>query len=178
MHYLLLAMSKIVKEYQLGIKEQLSNFSSAILKGNYKFGDNPSHTMLAKDEASHPINTIAGKMAMESSKDILISLSEETFLDGSLKEKNIDDLIRKTIIHPVKTNRFDDDVRDWAQSNPLNVLRSCLYSNYFETMRIGICLAQKYKKRLDTDCQNNETIGANRASKSSNKGEIGRASCR
>ncbi|WP_270381563.1 hypothetical protein, partial [Bacteroides ovatus] len=82
-HYMCKILADFIKEYQLTLKRQLKDIANSI-NGMYPHGDNPSHTMLAKDEASHPVNELAGKMAIDSTVSILKALQKKDSIENTL----------------------------------------------------------------------------------------------
>lgn len=163
MHYLIILLARSVKEYQLLLKEQLDNFGENAMRGLYKHGDNPSHTMLAKDDTFHPLNELAGEMAVGVTTDILMFLNDKVI--GKQAAKNIFDAIFR---HPLQTERFDTFVLDWAKKNPVAVLRCCVYSEALENIRMKIQLTASVKLKIDKRSGASATVGANRAARSSN----------
>lgn len=158
-HCLCLILACAVREYQLILKQQLEDIKESV-NGMYPHGDNPSHTMLAKDEASHPVNGLAGEMAITSTVRVLKELNNGP---DSLA-KTLDDIIT----HPVFTDRFDVYTREWAKKNPVKVLKCCVYSAQLETIRAGIQLSEKARACVNKLYNNPDAVGANRAAKSSN----------
>lgn len=156
-HYLCVILATYIREYQLVLKQQLDNIKASS-DGVYPHEDNPSHTMLAKDEASHPINFLAGQMAIDSTVSVLKALQRKTSLEETLN--NI-------ITHPLLTKQFDSYTRQWAKQNPVKVLKCCVYSTQLEVLRGGIQLTEKAKSHVNKLYNNSDAIGTNRAAKSS-----------
>ena len=94
--------------------------------------------MLAKDEPTHPINEISGKMAILSSADILIKM--DRFIKGY--NYTAKEIIHDIIIHPLHTDYFDRLVIDFVNANPLKIFNSCTYSNQLEGIRVATCKSQ------------------------------------
>ena len=158
-HYLCVILATYIREYQLVLKQQLKAIQESI-NGMYPHGDNPSHTMLAKDEASHPVNFLAGQMAIDSTVSVLKALHEKASL-----EKALDNII----VHPISIKHFDAYTRQWAKENPVKVLKCCVYSTQLEAIRAGIQLTEKAKHHVNKLYNNSDAIGTNRAAKSSSE---------
>lgn len=158
-HYVCVILATYIREYQLVLKQQLKDIKASI-NGMYPHGDNPSHTMLAKDEASHPVNSLAGQMAIDSTVSVLKALNNKTLITSTLD--NI-------IVHPLLVHHFDAYTRQWAKDNPIKVLKCCVYSAQLETIRVGIQLTEKAKHYVNKLYNNSNAIGTNRAAKSSSE---------
>lgn len=158
-HYMCKILADFIKEYQLTLKRQLKDIANSI-NGMYPHGDNPSHTMLAKDEASHPVNELAGKMAIDSTISILKALHKKDSIENTLGD---------IIVHPLLTGRFDEETKQWAEKNPTSVLRCCVYSATLEAIRRGIILAKSGKDHVNRLYRDSDAIGTNRAARSSSE---------
>jgi len=138
------------------------------LWGEYPKNNNPSHTMLAKDEAKHPINSLAGDMAKESTVLLLRQLSKHWSLDKKA-EANVTGYLSKIIAHPLSVNIFDETVQKWAKDNPYKVLRLCVSSYFFESLRIAIVSMDNAKKNIDKTTANIQ-IAINKITKAAGLG--------
>ncbi|MEG0518247.1 MAG: HET-C-related protein, partial [Bacteroidales bacterium] len=163
-HYLLIMLARSVKEYQMTLKKRLSAFGTNpindtdVINGIYGHGTNPSHTMLAKDDVFHPLNQLAGEMAVDATTILLKALS-----DGN-EENSLD----RILVHPLCTRIFDTKTLVWAKSHPVNLLRCCVCSESLEGIRMSLNLVNKARLRLNKLSGSHPVIGTNRAAKSSN----------
>lgn len=163
-HYLLIMLARSVKEYQITLKKRLSDFGSNatngtdVINGIYSHGNNPSHTMLAKDDVFHPLNQLAGEMAIDSTALLLKALANG----------NQENSLSQILVHPLCTRNFDTKTLVWAKSHPVQLLRCCVCSEVLEGIRMSINLVNKTRLRLNKLSGSQEAIGTNRAAKSSN----------
>ena len=99
----------ILNSVEDGIKEE----QTRTLKD---FGSDPSHTQIAKDPVDHPLNPLAGKLAVIAVKDVGIRMKKCWQNKGG-----IDDLIlyieNTYFVHPSNTDWMDNVVVDWAKKN-------------------------------------------------------------
>lgn len=113
-------------------------------------GDNPTHTLLAKDNAKHPINKLAGELAMWSSVNVIKSLSE-----SNADKSNI---INNIFIHPLMNDDFDKSVKEWASAHATEVVKASLYSeiieSYYNMAKLSDSAKNKMQKLIDNDTLN------------------------
>lgn len=125
-------------------------------------GEDPSHTVLAKDSDVHPINEIAGQLATATSAEVLLDHMKNNYLkkkdDTAAKNK-----IGKYIAHPLLSNIYDDKIRDWAYNHPQNVIKASLTVCVLERMSLKFIRMMIYKKRIhDIDnCKKQDPIYVN-----------------
>ena len=91
------------------IKESQTRF-------NKNFGTNPTHGQLAKDPVDHPLNPLAGQLAIEAVKDVGREITkcwkEELAIDYLINYS-----LKKYFVHPKNTTWMDNKVEDWAKKN-------------------------------------------------------------
>lgn len=78
------------------------------------FGTDPTHTQIAKDSVSHPLNSLAGLMAVEAVKDIGEMMKKHW---NSPTKVSIDSIIERInaiyFVHPSKTDWMDEMIQNW-----------------------------------------------------------------
>lgn len=142
-HLLLKILAKGIVEYQLIMAESLKS----VLSGKYPPFDNPSHTMLAKDDPRHPINSIAGELAIEATKRILERV--QSVWDGNGKAEDVKKEIEGILTHPMQTDIFDHYVIQWGIRNPHKVLFASVSSYIIEGIRRSISWADSIKRTIE-----------------------------
>lgn len=87
------------------------------------YGDDPSHTQLAKDDIDHPLNELAGLLALEAVKKTGAGMAEVW-----RKNRTIEDLIEEVkdtyFKHPSQIDWMDPHVSTWKDSYPGRVKRA------------------------------------------------------
>lgn len=166
-HYLIIMLARSVKEYQLALKKRLSNFGTDAINGVYNHGNNPSHTMLAKDDVFHPLNQLAGEMAIDSTITLLKSLVNNN-TENAPASNNPGNVIDKILVHPLCTKSFDEKTLVWAKNHPVNILRCCVYSEVLEGIRMSINMVNNIQHKLNKLSESSDAVGTNRAAQSSN----------
>lgn len=181
-HQLVKGIMGAIMEYQLVLKENMENsikeLSASVegrsglpnysktykqsLWGSYPSDDNPSHTMLAKDSAAHPLNGLAGKLAVEATKKMLSAVTKK-WASGS--ERYLKEELEKLIAHPLLEDTFGSYVDEWASENFYNLLKASCTANFFEILGIGIYTADKARRFVEKKLQKggeNMFLGINR----------------
>jgi predicted mannosyl-3-phosphoglycerate phosphatase (HAD superfamily) len=154
--------SSTIAEIEHKIRQATKKSAQDALLGNYLRNNNPSHTMLAKDSASHPIHTLSGKMAIMATTRLLdqVALS---------KNANVKNWLPELIAHPLFTTYFDSTTKDWAKKHPSDILRLCITSYTFETLRTSIMLLDKTHKDFSS-LPEDVLIAINKFAKSEDNG--------
>lgn len=100
----------------------------------------PSHTMMAKDSAGHPVNELAGLMAVTATSEVLSSLT----LNRELP-------ISAIINHPLHSHLYDDQINEWinAERNLEEILRASLSVCFFENILACVALSFTHRKMLN-----------------------------
>lgn len=106
----------------------------------YMRSSDPSHTMLAKDAAGHPVNELAGLMAVTATSKVLNSLT----LNKEL-------LIGEMINHPLHSHLYDDQINRWinTEQNLEKILRASLSVCFFENILACVVLSFTHRKMLN-----------------------------
>lgn len=97
-------------------------------------GSNPSHTQIAKDLPTHPLNTFAATLAIHAVRDIgqrIQAIWEQQAAAGAPAE-NIAEIaaeladyaVATYFVHPCKTNWMDALARTWMANHPKEIARS------------------------------------------------------
>lgn len=120
----MLKESAVIVVFNMIKKTQLTLFNS-LNSQLMMCDDNPTHTLLAKDNANHPINTLAGELAIWSSVNIIKSLNEP--------KTNRSSIIHHVLTHPLMNDDFDESIRSWAKTHKCEVLRASLYSEIIDS---------------------------------------------
>jgi len=105
------------------------------------FGTDPTHTQVNKDDPSHPINDLAGILAVEAVKRVGKKVYEIRFGKGAYDE--LVDIIDDIMSHPCRSTWMDKTVKNWAAKYPSRV-ESLEESSYIE-------IAQKIYKKQKSD---------------------------
>jgi hypothetical protein len=92
-----------------GIKHKQSQASG--------YGDNPSHTQLAKDPVDHHLNPLAGKLAYIVVKEVGKQM-KEVWAGTRTVESLIENVEVDLFDHPVNIIWTDNYVKEWAKANP------------------------------------------------------------
>lgn len=83
---------------------------------NTNFGTNPTHTQIAKDEVDHPLNPLAGILAVHAVEDV--SRKMKSCWYGGIPINKLIQYIEKTYFtHPSKTTWMDAKIKVWAIRN-------------------------------------------------------------
>jgi uncharacterized Zn-binding protein involved in type VI secretion len=109
-------------------------------------GEDPSHTVLAKDSEVHPINEIAGQLATATSVAVLLDHMRGRYLN---KEKGKEKL-GKYVAHPLLSNIYSKEIRIWAYDHPQNVIKASLTVCVLERMSMKFRHVMVYKNRIHT----------------------------
>ncbi len=92
------------------IKEAQSDY-------DWDHGTNPSHTQLAKDPADHPLNPLAGQLAVAAVKDVGTRIKAAWNGEGPTGKEIADDVAATYFVHPCKTQWMDEIVLEWMKKN-------------------------------------------------------------
>ena len=87
--------------------------------GNY--GDNPTHTQLAKDDDHNALHMLAAQLAIFAVEDIgqrWITCRKNPTAANKLAVK---ETAKKYFVHPGNTNWMDVYVKQWAKNNPKSI---------------------------------------------------------
>lgn len=108
-----------------------------------KFGTDPTHTQLNKDDPAHPINDLAGKLAVMAAQKVGSQMLKcwESFDDSS----KLIPIIKEIMSHPCHADWMDEVVMKWADQHPDKV-RKLEKSSYLQ-----IALEQKQKLMASID---------------------------
>lgn len=99
----------ILNSIEDGIKEKQTRVIQ-------NFGTNPTHTQIAKDPVEHPLNNLAGTLAVKAVEDI--GKKMRSSWSGGLSIDYIIKHIEKTyFVHPKNTTWMDKTIKDWALKN-------------------------------------------------------------
>lgn len=106
----------------------------------YMRSSDPSHTMMAKDAAGHPVNELAGLMAVTATSKVLSSLT----LNRELP-------INAIINHPLHSHFYDDQINEWinTEQNLEKILRASLSVCFFENILACVALSFTHRKMLN-----------------------------
>ena len=81
------------------------------------YGDDPSHTQLAKDSIDHPLNELAGLLAVEAVKDVGARMAE-VWRGGATVEELIQLMKDRYFKHPTQIDWMDQLVTNWKDAHP------------------------------------------------------------
>lgn len=101
-------------------------------------GTNPSHTQLAKDLGTHPLNNFAATLAIHAVRDVGQRIKkiwdqmpigggapiERDFYPAVAAEELADYVIQTYFIHPCKTDWMDEITREWMLKHPNQIALS------------------------------------------------------
>lgn len=106
----------------------------------YMRSSDPSHTMMAKDAAGHPVNELAGMMAVAATSEVLSRL-----------ELNQELPISEIINHPLHSHLYDDRINRWinTEQNLEKILRASLSVCFFENILACVALSFTHRKMLN-----------------------------
>jgi len=100
----------LIKEYQ-GLMKSAS-------------GHNPSHTQVAKDDAHHEFNPLAGILAIKAVNEVGI-IMKSVWETNHFSVDDVCDLVKgKYFTHPCQVDWMDEDVIKWAKENPDAIRKS------------------------------------------------------
>ena len=133
------------KEQAKMMEASLKKVAKQVLWAKYPTDNNPSHTMLAKDEASHPVNPLSGEMAVSSTLEMLTTMTKG--------KETVEGVLKDTITHPLLHTRFDALVADWGRENFGKVLSLSVSSMLFEVFRAGLQLVIKTQHLIEQYAQ-------------------------
>ena len=100
----------LIKEYQ-GLMKSAS-------------GHNPSHTQVAKDDAHHEFNPLAGILAIKAVNEVGIIMKSVWETDHFSIEDVCEGIKTKYFTHPCEVDWMDEMVVEWAKENPDAIRRS------------------------------------------------------
>ena len=125
----LLALNALLYGMEISVKEA-ETYSR-------KFGTDPTHTQLNKDDPAHPINDLAGKLAVVAAQKVGSKMIDiwDSFEDSN----SIKPILKEIMSHPCHTDWMDEVVMKWAEQHPEKV-RKLEKSSYLQ-----IALEQKQK---------------------------------
>ena len=121
-------------------------------------GEDPSHTVLAKDSGVHPINEIAGMLATATSVEVLLDHMNKSYSDMDAAKKNLG----KYIAHPLASNIYDEKIREWAYIRPQNVIKASLTVCVLERMLMKFKQVMIYKNRICNIINDNKNKNKNK----------------
>lgn len=130
MNYTAQAMSffpKVIINIVLGSFDEIIPEAQSYLNKNY--GNCPSHSQLAKDSYSHPLNKLSAEMAKVAVKDIGVK-----FKNGWTGDKLANYLADTYFVHPTKINPvLDKMINDWKNNkNNKSSLDKLKYATIYE----------------------------------------------
>ena len=96
-----------------GIKEKQARI-------NQNFGTNPTHTQIAKDPPDHPLNNLAGTLAIIAVTDIAKKM-RSSWAGGISIDNIIKHIEKNYYTHPKNTTWMDATVKKWALQNKKSV---------------------------------------------------------
>ncbi len=113
-------------------------------------GEDPSHTVLAKDSDIHPINDIAGQLATATSVAVLLDHMKNNYSNVKTTTNKLSpkDRIGSYIAHPLLSNIYDEEIRKWACDHPQNVIKASLTVCVLERMSMKFRHVMVYKNRI------------------------------
>lgn len=105
---------KLIGNILLNITDDAIKYQQTLTRQN--FGSDPSHTQIAKDPEDHPLNPLAGSLAVLTVTDIGIKM--KACWSGTLKINDVIEHAKTTYFkHPSQTNWMDDKIKDWAKKD-------------------------------------------------------------
>lgn len=151
-NYIVFTFIRLIVTALAELLPEIGTGLSDMLNGNYPvnkngISNNPSHTFLAKDSAEHPVNNVAGKMAIKASVRILDRIEyikQGDDMDLTKLTTEISDLIN----HPFATTLFDADIKTWTKDTPESVLRAGLRCYSLEIFTQALKWCEKAKTVL------------------------------
>ena len=98
----------------LNITDDAIKYQQTQTRQNY--GTDPSHTQIAKDPEDHPLNPLAGSIAVLAITDLGTKM--QACWKGTQKINDIIEHAKTTYFkHPSQTNWMDDKIKDWAKKD-------------------------------------------------------------
>ncbi|WP_430906435.1 HET-C-related protein [Maribacter sp. 2-571] len=111
--------ASIIGDAQTLLDKELATMEA----GNFRIGKNPSHTQVAKDDTGHPLHELSALLAIEAVEKIAGKVFQ--VWGGAAQPKEVINLLRVAIRHPVATDWQDDIVRNWGKKNREKVCLAC-----------------------------------------------------
>ncbi|TCM67548.1 Rhs element Vgr protein [Acinetobacter calcoaceticus] len=91
-------------------------------KGNY--GENPTHTQLAKDDQHNDLHLLAATLAIKAVESVGQRWIACRASPTAANKLAVKEAAKKYFVHPSKTTWMDADVREWAKANPTAIKNS------------------------------------------------------
>lgn len=114
---------------------------------NANFGTNPTHTQLAKDPPEHPLNPLAGILAIHAVEDIGRKM-QGCWLGGIGIEELLIHIETTYFVHPKDTEWSDSIVRQWAKQNTSAVELAKSKTGHYHSEKYIIKPLNKFKDVL------------------------------
>ena len=106
----------------LNISDDITKEMQTLLT-NADYGTDPTHTQIAKDDLNHPLNPLAGELAVEAVKHTAQRI--RLYWKGGDPETFANEIAEKFFIHPCKTYWMDQLVLTWAAANSEAIKKAC-----------------------------------------------------
>lgn len=96
---------------------------------NTKYGNCPSHSQLAKDSLTHPLNKLSAELAKKAVEDV-----GRKFKQGMNGPQLANYVAEKYFVHPSsnKTMWSNKKIKDWLKSTPQNIMEKLKYATIYE----------------------------------------------
>ncbi len=118
-YFTIRAVAGIIGDAQVLLGKDLDK----MYDGNFRIGQNPSHTQVAKDDTGHPLHELSALLAIEAVEKIADKMFK--VWGGEARPDEVIDLLRAAIRHPVATDWQDDMVKKWGRENNDKICESC-----------------------------------------------------